>query len=61
MNTAGIVVLVIALAAIAGIIGWIVSTRIRAQRLGVSFCPPCFPTYPVYTELIQFSSFLHLL
>ncbi|KAL2024541.1 hypothetical protein VTK56DRAFT_7584 [Thermocarpiscus australiensis] len=43
MNTAGVVVLVIVLALIAGAIGWVVFTRVRAQRLGLP--PPPLKSY----------------
>ncbi|GAB1316670.1 hypothetical protein MFIFM68171_06880 [Madurella fahalii] len=43
MNIAGIVVLVLVVVAIAGAIGWIIFTRIRAQRLGLP--PPGLASY----------------
>jgi len=39
MRTAGIIVLVIVILLLAGVVGWIIYTRNRAQRLGV-----CFPS-----------------
>lgn len=40
MNAAGTIVLIIFLLAIAGGIGWIVFTRVRASQLGVSLLLP---------------------
>jgi len=36
MNTAGVIVLVIFLLLVAAGVGWVVFTRLRAKRLGVS-------------------------
>jgi len=40
MNTAATIVVVLIVLLIAAAIGWIVFTRWRAQRLGVSLGPP---------------------
>jgi hypothetical protein len=42
MHPAGVAILVIVLLLIAGGVGWILFTRIRAQRLGVCFLLCCF-------------------
>jgi hypothetical protein len=54
MNTGGAIVLVIILLLIAGGIGWIVYTRVRASQLGV--CPPFIlplTHHCAYTDLSQ--------
>lgn len=39
MKTAGVIVLIIVIVLLAGGVGWVIHTRMRAQRLGVSYLP----------------------